>query len=220
MTILLVEDDMALAAGLLFTFEEEGFDTIHARTAADANAVDAARFDIAVLDLMLPDGSGYDICQNIRAKSSVPILFLTACDDEINVVMGLDIGADDYITKPFRLKELMSRIKAHLRRSGTSTSVCAGDVVINVENSTAAANGNDLQLTLTELKLLTMLAQNTGKTITRANLLDKIWDYKGDFIDDNTLSVHIRHIREKLADSKSTVRISTIRGLGYRLEVE
>lgn len=220
MTILLVEDDMALAAGLLFTFEDEGFQTIHAKSVAEATGV-KEHYDIAVIDLMLPDGNGYTVCKKIREESQVPIIFLTACDDEINVVMGLDMGADDYVTKPFRLKELMSRIKAHLRRSTpVGGMITAGNILISPEEARVTVNHNEVILTLTEMKILTLLAASKGKTVTRATMLDKIWDCKGDFVDDNTLSVHMRHLREKLADAGSSVKIATARGIGYRLEEE
>lgn len=220
--ILLVEDDNDLAAGLLFTFEEEGFAAVRAATAEQARALFNEPFDAVVLDIMLPDGSGYDLCRELRKKSDVPVIFLTSCDDEINIVMGLDGGGDDYVTKPFQLKVLMSRIKAHLRRQSSIQTIPtqAGNVQLDSLRSIALIGQNELPLTATEYRILTMFVTHAGQIITRQQFLTKLWDNKGNFIDDNTLSVHIRHLREKLDAAGSTVKVSTIRGLGYRLEVK
>jgi len=219
--IFLIEDDNDLATGLLFTFEEDGFQTIRAATASEARAAFREPFDLVVLDIMLPDGNGFDLCRELRTISDVPVIFLTSYDDEINIVMGLDGGGDDYVTKPFQLKVLMSRIKAHLRRHNSAqTSVPqAGNVRLDAQRSRACIGQEELQLTSTEFRLLVLLATHTGQIMTRKQLLDLLWDNRGDFIDDNTLSVHIRHLREKLDAAGSTAVISTIRGLGYRLEV-
>ena len=218
--ILLVEDDNDLAAGLLFTFEEEGFQTSYAATAVEARAAFHQPFDLVVLDIMLPDGSGYDLCRELRKTSDVPVIFLTSCDDEVNIVMGLDGGGDDYVTKPFQLKVLMSRIKVQLRRhSSAQAPLATGNISLDTEQSRACVGEKELQLTVTEFRLLTLLVRNMGQIMTRKQLLDRLWDNRGDFVDDNTLSVHIRHLREKLEASGSTAVISTIRGLGYRLEV-
>lgn len=220
--ILLVEDDRALATGLIFTFEEEGFRTLHAATVKAAlEMFEANRIDLIVLDVMLPDGSGYDICKTIRRKSDVPIIFLTSCDDEVNIVMGLDGGGDDYVTKPFRLKVLMSRIKAQLRRQRAEVGglLRMGELCINPEQCKAYARDEELMLTATEYKLLYQLVRNAGKTMTRTVLLDLLWDGKGEYIDDNTLSVHMRHLREKLGQVTDETVITTVRGLGYRLEI-
>lgn len=218
--ILLVEDDGDLAAGLLFTFEEEGFETLHAATAKDALAAFHEPFDLAVLDIMLPDGSGYDLCRALRKTSNVPVIFLTSCDDEVNIVMGLDGGGDDYVTKPFQLKVLMSRIKAQLRRQSAaqSRSFTAGNLSIDPERSRACVGGKELPLTATEFRLLSILVAHTGQIMTRQQLLDILWDGRGEFVDDNTLSVHIRHLREKTEAALCTAKIHTVRGLGYRLE--
>lgn len=220
-TIFLIEDDDALAAGLLFTFEEEGFSTLHAPSAAKARELFAQEpFDLIILDVTLPDGNGYVLCREFRATSRVPIIFLTACDDEVNIVMGLDGGGDDYVTKPFRLKILMSRIKAQLRRvqAAESTFLRAGNVTVNLEQSKAYAGKSELFLTATELRLFTYLLRHSGQTLTRTQILNHLWDNRGEYIDDNTLSVHIRHLREKLENAGSDVSIVTVRGIGYRLE--
>ena len=221
MTILLIEDDQALSMGLVFALEEEGYTPLHAETAQAAQRYFAeGGFDLVLMDVMLPDGNGYDLCRQLRKRSNVPVIFLTSCDDEVNIVMGLDTGGDDYVTKPCRLKELMSRIKAQLRRSSTAVTpvVSVGDVTLKTEQSQAFVEGRELQLTVTELRLLTILCRHAGQTMTRAILLDKLWDNKGSFVDDNTLSVHIRHLREKLQAAGSRTEIVTVRGIGYRLE--
>lgn len=220
--ILLVEDDRALATGLIFTFEEEGFRTFHAATVKSAEELFKENsIDLIVLDVMLPDGNGYSFCKAIRQKSDVPIIFLTSCDDEVNIVMGLDGGGDDYVTKPFKLKVLMSRIKAQLRRQCAQVGgvLRSGELSINPEQCKAYACGKELMLTATEYKLLYQLVLNGGKTMTRTVLLDLLWDGKGEYIDDNTLSVHMRHLREKIAQITDETVITTVRGLGYRLEV-
>ncbi|ADU27393.1 response regulator transcription factor [Ethanoligenens harbinense] len=218
--ILLIEDDTDLAAGLLFTFQEEGFKTLHAACAAEARASFKNKFDLVVLDIMLPDGNGYDLCKEIRAFSDVPILFLTSCDDEANTITALDGGGDDYVTKPFKLDVLLSRIRAHLRRRNTQPPQApfCGGVRLDDAQGRAFAAEQDLRLTLTEYRLLSLLTRNAGLILKRGQLLDALWDGKGDFVDDNTLSVHIRHLREKLSTAGSGVSIRTVRGLGYRLE--
>lgn len=218
--ILLVEDDDALAMGLLFTLEGEGYDTAHAACAAQARRLLVEEDpDLILLDVLLPDGNGYDLCREIRRQSQTPIIFLTACDDELNVVMGLDGGGDDYVTKPFRLKILMSRIKAQLRRGVPQTGpLRAGDVTIQLEQGKALCGGRELSLTATELRLLAVFVSHQGQTLTRAQLLNLLWDNKGEFVDDNTLSVHVRHLREKMEGAAPV--IVTVRGIGYRLEVE
>ena len=220
-TIFLIEDDDALAAGLLFTFEEEGFTTLHAANAARARELfEQEPFDLIIMDVTLPDGNGYALCREFRTTSQVPIIFLTACDDEINIVMGLDGGGDDYVTKPFRLKVLMSRIKAQLRRVQTveSTLLRTGNLTVNLEQSKAYAGKAELFLTATELRLFTFLLRHSGQTLTRTQILNHLWDNRGEYIDDNTLSVHIRHLREKLESAGGTASIVTVRGIGYRLE--
>jgi len=218
--ILLVEDDAALSAGLIYTLEEE-YSVLHARNAKEARAAFAeAGFDLVLLDVMLPDGSGYDLCRELRTASDKPVIFLTACDDEGSIVRGLDMGGDDYVTKPFRLKELMSRVKAQLRRgSGVSSSILtAGNLRVNTQQSRAEVAGKELPLTMTEYRLLCVFCLHLGQTLTRTALLDKLWDNRGEFIDDNTLSVHVRHLREKMSDAGCDAEIVTARGIGYRLE--
>lgn len=218
--ILLVEDDPDLAAGLLFTLKEEGYETKHAANKKEACSLLSEPFDLAVLDVMLPDGSGFDLCREIRQRSDMPVLFLTSRDDELDIVKGLDGGGDDYVTKPFRLRVLLSRIKALLRRSGTETPAQLGNVRLDLEKGRAYVGSAELLLTSTEYRLLSMLVSHAGRILQRGQILSSLWDCRGEYIDDNTLSVHIRHLREKLTAAGSTAVIVTVRGLGYRMEMK
>ncbi|HEX3043297.1 MAG TPA: response regulator transcription factor [Bacillota bacterium] len=225
--ILIVEDDEALAMGLEFALTKEGFAPYRASTLKEALEAfngnsSQTGFSLALLDVMLPDGNGFDLCKKIREKSDLPVIFLTACDEEVHVVLGLDIGADDYITKPFRVKELVSRIKAILRRTGnqkseTNETITSHGVTLDPMTARATKNGVDLPLTPVEYRLLAALIQNPFQTLTRNQLLEKLWDIEGEFVDDNTLSVNIRRLREKLeADPSNPEYIVTIRGIGYK----
>jgi DNA-binding response OmpR family regulator len=221
-TILLVEDDKTIVMGLEYSLQQEGYDVISCCNAKDAEkAVHWQAFDLALLDLSLPDGSGYDICRQIREKSDVPIVFLTACDDEVNVVMGLDMGADDYITKPFRVRELMSRLRGVLRRAEksdeTKDELRLGLLVINTRQARVTRDGEELLLTALEYRLLLTFAVHPGQVLSRTQLLEGIWDIAGDFVSDNTLSVYVRRLREKIEDDPNNpTLIHTVRGLGYR----
>lgn len=223
--ILLVEDDKSIALGLEYSLRQEGFTVTLCSSVAEAiAAVAAAGFDLAVLDLSLPDGSGYDICRSIKQSGDRPVIFLTACDDEVNVVMGLDMGADDYIAKPFRIRELVSRIRSVLRRYGKNGAGGAtgiyeyGDVQINAALGKVSRAGDDVFLTALEYRLLMTLVNNEGQTLTRSQLLESIWDVSGDFVNDNTLTVYIKRLREKIEDDpQNPAIIKTVRGLGYRV---
>lgn len=215
--ILLCEDDEFLRSGLEEMLQKEGYDVVSTDSCSAAiSAFERGGFGLVILDVMLPDGSGFDICSHIRAGGNdVPILFLTACDDEIQIVRGLDSGADDYVTKPFRLLELLSRVRALLRRNAKSKPVSAsGNVVVNEDNMTVRINGERIYLTPTEYHILCVLMRNSGAIVTRDTLLQNIWDSGGAFIDDNTLSVHISRLREKIGSEY----IRTVRGVGYRWE--
>lgn len=215
--ILLCEDDEFLRSGLEEMLQKEGYDVVSTDSCSAAiSAFERGGFGLVILDVMLPDGSGFDICSHIRAGGiDVPILFLTACDDEIQIVRGLDSGADDYVTKPFRLLELLSRVRALLRRNAKSKPVSAsGNVVVNEDNMTVRINGERIYLTPTEYHILCVLMRNSGAIVTRDTLLQNIWDSGGAFIDDNTLSVHISRLREKIGSEY----IRTVRGVGYRWE--
>lgn len=225
--ILVVEDDSALALGIEFAVKKEGFDVLVANTIKDAeNQFNSKNFDLILLDVMLPDGNGYDLCKRIREKSQVPIIFLTACDEEVNVVLGLDIGGDDYITKPFRVKELISRIKAALRRVkreeiSTNNCIKSGSIILYQLETKVVKNEEELLLTPVEYKLLRFFMSNSKQTLTRETILNKLWDIGGEFVDDNTLSVYIRRLREKLEDNPSSPKyIVTVRGMGYKWDIE
>lgn len=213
--ILLAEDDDFLRSGLMEMFQKEGYEVESAGTCSAAiSAFERSPFDLVILDVMLPDGNGFAICSQIRKSSgSVPILFLTACDDEIQIVRGLDSGADDYVTKPFRLLELLSRVRALLRRNVKSVPA-SGNIVVNEDNMTVQISGEKIYLTPTEYHILCILLRNRGIIVTRDSLLQGIWDCEGAYVDDNTLSVHISRLREKIGASN----IKTVRGVGYRWE--
>ena len=221
-TILLVEDDKTIVMGLEYSLQQEGYHVICCYNAKDAEkAVREQPFDLALLDLSLPDGSGYDTCRLIRSGGDIPVVFLTARDDEVNVVMGLDMGADDYVTKPFRVRELMSRIRGALRRAEktdeSKDELRLGRLVINTRQARVTKGGEELMLTALEYRLLLTFAAHPGQVLTRTQLLEGIWDIAGDFVSDNTLSVYVRRLREKIEDDpNSPVLIHTVRGLGYR----
>lgn len=213
--ILLVEDDAFLRDGLCEMLGKEGYGVTAVSTISNARSKICDGFNLVILDVMLPDGNGFDFCTEIRANSnSIPILFLTACDDEIQIVRGLDSGADDYVTKPFKLFELMSRVRALLRRNAPSSVIQNSGITIDTNNITVKKNGEIVFVTKTEFQILSTLIRNNGIIVARNTLLQDIWDDAGDFIDDNTLSVHISRLREKIGAE----HIKTIRGVGYRWE--
>jgi two-component system, OmpR family, response regulator VicR len=221
--ILVVEDDKIIASGLEYSLEKEGFSIVLCHDVESGKkAFIENEFCLCILDVSLPDGSGYELCKIIRGKSDVPIIFLTACDDEVNVVMGLDIGADDYITKPFRLRELISRIKSVLRRynkeDDSSIIIEINKLRINTLEAKVYKNGKEVNLTALEYRLLLIFANNKGQVLSRSQLLEGIWDVVGDFVNDNTLTVYIKRIREKLEDDpQKPAIIKTVRGLGYKV---
>ena len=186
-----------------------------ARDCAEARALmGKSCFDLAILDVMLPDGSGLEICQELRLSGNpVPILFLTACDEEYQIVRGLDAGADDYVTKPFKMLEFLSRVRALLRRN-PGTTIREKDLSVDMRTMRVTSGNREIPLTPTEFQLLTTLISNRGSVVTRNALLQHIWDCDGNFIDDNTLSVHISRLREKIGAE----HIATVRGAGYRWE--
>ncbi len=228
-SILLVEDDTALARGLCYSLEQEGWRVIHASTLAKSReSALAVHFSLVLLDVSLPDGSGFDFCRELVETFSFPVIFLTACDEEVNVVMGLDLGGDDYITKPFRVQELLSRVRAVLRRSGGSSrsggpsadepEICrSGDITIDGRQCRVWKGGSPVSLTATEYRLLRLLAHSGQMVLTREKLMELLWDNDEKYVDSNTLSVYIRRLREKIEDRPDApLHIETVRGLGYR----
>lgn len=222
MRILLVEDDKTIASGLEYSLVEEGYEVnVRYNYTLAIETIKKEMFDLYILDLSLPDGSGYDICKEIKKISDTPVIFLTACDDEVNVVMGLELGADDYITKPFRIRELMSRIKTVLRRynkTSLKTTLTIEDLTINTLEAKVYKKGNEVVLTALEYRLLLTFVNNIGQVLTRSQLLESIWDVAGDFVNDNTLTVYIKRIREKIEDNPQEPKIiKTVRGFGYKV---
>ncbi len=214
--ILVVEDDVFLREGLCELLTKEDYEPIPTCNCAECKRIFAENtFDLVILDVMLPDGNGVELCNFIRSTDTeTPILFLTACDEEFQIVRGLDAGADDYVTKPFRLLELLSRIRALLRRKPATTTYNIGNISVDFSNMTVKKGNETLFLTPTEFQILRTLMQNNGAIVTRASLLEKIWDSDGNFIDDNTLSVHVSRLRDKIGAE----HIVTARGIGYKWE--
>ncbi len=216
-TILLVEDSETIIMGLKYSLEQEGFKVIVSKSIEEA--LKEKEYDLALLDITLPDGNGFELFKKIKEKNNVPVIFLTARDEEINVVKGLDLGAEDYVVKPFRLKELISRIKVALRRYDKlpENIINIKGINIDIEKREVKYNNKNIEFTSLEYKILMMLISNKNKLVTRDMLLDKIWDIAGNFVNDNTLSVYIKRIREKLGDTDGKI-IKTIRGVGYRID--
>lgn len=216
--ILLVEDNETIIMGLKYSLEQEGFQVISAKTAKESKEkLDNKSIDIVLLDVSLPDGNGFEICKEIKEKNDIPVIFLTAQDEETSVVLGLDLGADDYIVKPFRTRELISRIKSVLRRYGKKEEnniIQYKNIKIDTISAKVYKNNKEIIFTSLEYRILLMLFTNKNKLITREQLLEKIWDIAGNFVNDNTLTVYIKRIRKKLEDDSI---IKTIRGLGYRI---
>ena len=216
--ILLVEDNETIIMGLKYSLEQENFQVISAKTAKESKEkLDDKNIDIVLLDVSLPDGNGFEICKEIKEKNDIPIIFLTAQDEETSIVLGLDLGADDYIVKPFRTRELISRIKSVLRRYGKKEEnniIQYKDIKIDTISAKVYKNNKEIIFTSLEYRILLMLFTNQNKLITREQLLEKIWDIAGNFVNDNTLTVYIKRIREKLEDDSI---IKTVRGLGYRI---
>lgn len=219
--ILLVEDDEALALGVEYTLKEEGYDTHRVSTIKEGKvAIDSNYYDLILLDINFPDGSGYDLCKYIKINKDIPIIFLTALDEEVNVVLGLDLGGDDYITKPFRVRELLSRIRVVLRRN-TKLDISGGIIIsekIEVNTSLAEVKKDDYKILLTakEYKLLLTFLKHPNELLSKDFILNEIFDDEGVFVEDNTLSVYIKRLREKIEDNPSKPEyIITKRGLGY-----
>ncbi len=219
--ILLVEDDGAIVAALSQFLLSEGFVVQTASGQAEAlAAIEAAEFDLVLLDVGLKDGNGFSVCSAVKQRTKSAVIFLSASGDEYSVVTGLDLGADDYIAKPFRPRELISRIRSVLRRTGRAQSIIElGSVRVDTGRAAAMKNGVDLNLSALEYRLLLVFLNHRGMVLSRAKLLEEIWDVAGDFVNDNTLTVYIKRLRDKLEDDpQEPTLIRTVRGVGYRLE--
>lgn len=219
--ILLVEDNEIIVKGLKCLLEQEKFDIKIAKNIVEAKTIiKKQKFDLYLLDITLPDGDGYEICQYVKKQKDVPVIFLTAKDEELNVVQCLDMGADDYIIKPFRNRELISRIKSVLRRyyhdEINENQIKCRDVIIDSNKAVVYKAGKEIVFTSLEYKILYMLISNKNILVTREQILDKIWDVAGNFVNDNTLTVYIKRIRNKL-DDKEGKFIQTVRGIGYKV---
>ncbi|CAI6082923.1 response regulator transcription factor [Cohnella sp. JJ-181] len=222
--LLLVEDDASLHRGIEFTLRQEGFGVTGAYNLAEARSAAAGQaFDLIVLDVQLPDGSGFDFCAELRAaRNATPIVFLTASDTELDVVRGLDLGGDDYITKPFRLREFLSRIHAVLRRRGPvpdadESAVASGNLKLYAAGMRVLKDGSEVALSMTEFRLLSLLMAHPRAVLSKEQILQHLWQQGGDFIDDNTVAVNVRRLREKIEDDpQQPQKIVTVRGAGYR----
>ena len=218
--IFLLEDDKAIAKNLILLLRSEGFSVTHASTRGEAlTALAGNNFDLALVDISLPDGNGFTLCTEIKETGDVPVIFLTASDDEASVVTGLNMGADDYITKPFRPRELIARIGTALRKSGRSKSDFEiRGLHVDTARGVVKKNGSEIFLSALEYRLLLVFISNTNSIITRGRLLDELWDAAGEFVNDNTLTVYIKRLREKIeSDPANPEIILTVRGTGYRL---
>lgn len=215
--ILVVEDNEIIIKGLKYLLEQEQFEVQVCLNAQEAmNIIGKQEFDLIVLDIALPDGNGFELCEYIKQYTDIPIIFLTAKDEEQDVVKGLDMGAEDYIIKPFRNKELISRINNVLRRfNKENNKIEYANIEINLDQKAVYVNGKNVEFTKLEYKILLLLLSNVGKTVTREQILDKIWDVAGNFVNDNTLTVYIKRIRAKLG--KEDI-IKTVKGIGYQVQ--
>lgn len=223
--LLLVEDDISLITGLTFALQKQGYTLEVARTQKEAEHIwNMGGYDLLILDVSLPDGTGFDICKKVRQTSKVPILFLTASDEEMDIIMGLDMGGDDYMTKPFKLGVLLSRIHALLRRAkdfgGVDTEITSNGIHLQLLQGQAFKNGQLLDLTAAEYKLLCFFMQNPNVVLTKEQILEKLWDCDGNYIDNSTLTVYMRRLRMKIEDDPGEPRmLLTVRRMGYKWNV-
>lgn len=223
--IFFVEDDLSLISGLSFALKKQGYEVDNARTIDEAAKLwQNNKYDLAILDISLPDGSGYQLCEKIRLNSKIPIIFLTAADEETDIIMGLDMGADDYITKPFKLAVFLSKVNAILRRSNDfnqkNTVLNSNGISVNLLNGDVTKNGETLNLTSGEYKLLCLFMENPNIILSQEQILGKLWDSNNDYIDNSTLTVYIRRLRKKVEDDPSNpTNIVTVRRMGYKWNV-
>lgn len=220
--IFFVEDDLSLINGLSFAMKKQGYELAIARTSTEAVQLwTDGKYDLVILDVSLPDGSGFDLCRKIRKTSKVPIMFLTAADEETDIIMGLDMGGDDYITKPFKLAVFLSRVNALLRRSENfsqaETELNSNGISVQLLRREVCKNGTPVDLTASEYKLLCLFMENPNMVLTPEQILSRLWDCDENFIDSNTLTVYIRRLRTKIEDDPANPRnIVTVRRMGYR----
>lgn len=223
--ILLLEDDLSLIDGLSYSLKKQGFELDIARTIKEALAIwEDGKYALLILDLSLPDGSGFEVCKRVRQVSKVPIIFLTASDEEISIIMGLDMGGDDYITKPFKLGVLTSRISALLRRANgfgaADTEIISNGIKVLLLQGRAYKDEQALELTAAEYRLLCLLMQNPNRILSKEKILEKLWDGDENYVDDNTLAVYIRRLRMKIEASPGDPQLLlTVRGMGYKWNV-
>ena len=223
--IFFVEDDQSLIKGLSFALEKQGYNVDIARTKLEAQRLwTDGKYELAILDVSLPDGSGYDICKMIRETSKTPIIFLTAADEETDIIMGLDMGGDDYITKPFKLSIFLSRVNALLRRSGNfeqpNTELSSNNIKADLLTRKVYKNGIEIELTASEYKLLCLFMQNPNIVLSPEVILSRLWDCDENYIDNSTLTVYIRRLRKKIEDDPANPQnIITVRRMGYKWNV-
>lgn len=217
--ILLIEDDAMIASGICYALETEGYETYHVTTIAHTGKILADHeFDLAIIDMQLPDGTGFD-ASNLLKDMQTSVIFLTVVDDENTIVQAFDEGAQDYIVKPFRVRELLARVRRILSAKGNSVKndhvICMGQASIHTDEAKVYVKGNVVELTALEYRLLLIFANNQGVLLSRQQILDKIWDIDGNYVEDNTLTVYVKRLREKLGEA---INIETVRGMGYRVD--
>lgn len=217
--ILLLEDDTMIASGILYAIESEGYETNHATRIKDARSlIEHYNFDLAIIDMQLPDGTGFDVSE-IFKNNATSVIFLTVVDDENTIVRAFDEGAQDYIVKPFRIRELLARVRrilsANIKNGEKDNIIYMGHAVIHTDEAKVYVNDKIIELTALEYRLLLIFASNKGILLTRQQILDKIWDADGNFVEDNTLTVYVKRLREKLGEA---IHIETVRGMGYRVD--
>ena len=217
--ILLLEDDTMIASGILYALESEGYETNHATRIKDARSlIEHYNFDLAIIDMQLPDGTGFDVSE-IFKNNATSVIFLTVVDDENTIVRAFDEGAQDYIVKPFRIRELLARVRrilsANIKNGEKDNIIYMGQAAIHTDEAKVYVNDKSIELTALEYRLLLIFASNKGLLLTRQQILDKIWDADGNFVEDNTLTVYVKRLREKLGEA---IHIETVRGMGYRVD--
>ena len=222
--ILIVEDDKTISMGLEYYLKQEDFEVEIANNFEECKKIleNNLNFSLVLLDLGLPDGNGFDVFHYIKNLKNIPIIFLTAVDDEVNIVMGLDMGAEDYITKPFKARELLSRIRRVLRTNNSEDKsiINIGNVTIDIKQAKVLKDGKDVFLTALEYKILLIMVMNPNKVFTREKILSDIWDVNEEYVNDNTLTVYVKRLREKIEDDPTNPQIiQTVRGIGYKVVI-